>query len=60
MVTTPVVTARPEWSPIVLRLCHSVDGVVAVHDHLRCAVDDHQAVLEPPQTTDTRPFTPRF
>jgi CBS domain-containing protein len=60
-----VVTLRGELErrsllPILLRLCHSVDGVVAVHDHLRCVVDDHKAGLEPPQTTDTRPFTPRF
>ena len=60
-----VVTLRGELErrsllPILLRLCQSVDGVVAVHDHLRCVVDDHKAGLEPPQTTDTRPFSPRF
>ncbi|MEY9966825.1 osmotically-inducible protein OsmY [Streptacidiphilus sp. MAP12-16] len=57
-VTDGVVTLRGEvlrqsLLPIALRLCRSVDGVVAGHDQLCYTFDDRKIDLDPPKIHGT-------
>jgi CBS-domain-containing membrane protein len=40
--------------PVVLRLCRTVDGVVAIHDQLRYTLDDGRTDLEPSKVHGVR------